>query len=81
MIDLTAMEVVGGIDADNLNLLDSTGNVVAQYYWWNAFGATPAGWTTDSTGLEDAVGVTLDPDEAFLLYSSATGATLDVDAP
>ena len=81
MINLTAMEVVGGIDVDNLSLLDSTGNVIGQYFWWNPYENLPAMWSTDSAGLTEATGVTLDPDEAFLFFSNASGATLDVDAP
>ena len=80
-IDISAMEDVDGVDGDNLTLLDSTGNTLACYYWWNAYGQWPAMWTSDSEGDEEAVGVTLDPSEAFLLYSSGSAATLNVDAP
>ncbi len=79
--ELTAMEVVDGQDADNLSTLDSTGNVVDQYWWWNPWGNLPAMWSSDSQGNVEATGVTLDPDEAFLFYSNASGATLDVTAP
>ena len=72
---------VNAADTDNISLLNSTGNTVSQYYWWNAFEGLPAMWSTDSVGLEEAVGVTFDPDEAFLLYSNVTTATLDVTAP
>lgn len=79
--ELTAMEVVDGADTDSLALLDSTGNTVSKYYWFNAFDEYPAMWALDSMAETEAVGVTLDPDEAFLFYSSASGATLDVTAP
>ena len=84
-IELTAMEVVDGMDADNLSLLDSTGNTVACYYWFPAFEEAgtsfPAMWALDGMAGEEAVGITLDPGEAFLFYSNASSATLDVTAP
>ena len=72
---------VNAADTDSISLLSSTGNVVAQYYWWNAWGNLPAMWSSDGQGNIEAVGITLNPDEAFLLYSSASTATLSVDAP
>ena len=72
---------VNAMDTDNLTLLDSTGNSVVKYYWWNAWGNLPAMWSSDGQGNIEATGVTLDPDEAFLFYSGATTATLSVDAP
>ena len=68
-------------DGDNLSLLSSTGNVIAQYYWFNALDEFPAMWALDDGAETEATGVTLDPDEAFLFYSSASGATLSVTAP
>ncbi len=72
---------VGAMDADNISTLDSTGNVVDQYFWFNAFGQWPAMWALDGQGATEATGVTLNPNVAFLFYSNASGATLDVDAP
>ena len=72
---------VNAQDTDSIALLDSTGNTVSKYYWFNAFDEYPAMWALDSMAETEAVGVTLDPDEAFLFYSSASGATLDVTAP
>ena len=72
---------VGAEDTDRISLLNSTGNTLTSYYWWNAFGQWPAMWTSDSGGNQEATGVTFNPDEAFLFYSAASGATLDVTAP
>ena len=72
---------VNAMDTDNLTLLDSTGNTLACYYWLNAFGPYPAGWFLDSQGDDQAEDVTLDPSEAFLFYSAADAATLNVTAP
>ncbi len=72
---------VNARNADNLTLLDSTGNTLVKYYWYNAYGSYPAGWFFDSDGEDDAVNVTLPPSQAFLFFTTASGATLDVDAP
>ena len=85
--ELSAVEIVDGIDGDNLSLLNSTGNTVACYYWFNAFDDPDTGdsfaamWAEDSLAETEATGVTLNPDQAFLFYSSANAATLTVDAP
>ena len=80
-LSLDNLVPVNAKDTDSISLLNSTGNVVSQYFWFNAFEGLPACWTTDSLGLEPVENVSLNPDEAFLLYSSASAATLDVDAP
>ena len=72
---------IGARDQDSLIMLDSTGNVAAQYYWFNAIDEYPAMWALDSMAETEATGVTLNPDEAFLFYSGASAATLSVDAP
>ena len=72
---------VNAEDTDSIALLDSTGNTLSKYFWFNAVEGYPAMWALDSMAENEATGVTLDPDEAFLFYSSATTATLSVDAP
>ena len=52
--ELTAMEVVDGSDGDFLSLLSNTGNVVSQYYWFNAVDEYPAMWALDSMAETEA---------------------------
>lgn len=62
----------------NIQVLDSDGKVVGDYYWYNEFvdGDTtyPAGWF-DASGAEPA-DIQLNPGEAVFFYSEESGITI-----
>ena len=68
--------VNGSLDAKtSIQVLDSDGQVVGIYYWYNDGGpGYPAGWF-DFNGLVEA-GVSLNPGEAVFFYTDETGVTV-----
>ena len=78
-IDVDTMTVQGADDAmTSIQVLDGNGQVVGDYYWFNAFEEYPAGWF-DMSGAESA-GISLAPGEAVLFYTKQSGVSATVPA-
>ena len=67
--------VQGATDAmTSIQVLDEEGQVIGDYYWYNAFGELPAGWF-DALG-NDPAGIELKPGEAVFFYTEEDGVTI-----
>lgn len=76
-VEIDDVVVNGATDAaTTIQVLDTAGQSVGTYYWYNEYEGLPAGWF-DALG-NDPAGITLAPGESLLFNSNETGVTVTI---